>query len=69
MRRYFNLHSLDILWPNWIIDALHISFQWPILADEDDDDEVGDGNFDDDDDGDDDGGNYEFHLQPLQSPW
>ena len=57
MRRYFNLQSLDILWPNWIIAALHISFQWPIsTGDDDDDDEGGDGDFDDDEgDGDGDG--------------
>ena len=57
MRRYFNLQSLDILWPNWIIAALHISFQWPISTDDDDDESDGDDDVDDVDDDDDD----EFH--------
>ena len=60
MRRYFNLQSLDILWPNWIIAALHISFQWPISTDDDGDDDEGDG--DGDGDGDDDvDDDDEFH--------
>ena len=67
MRRYFNLHSLDILWPNWIIDALHISFQWPILDDDDDGYEGGDGDgYDEGSDVDGDGDGFTCSLySPL----